>query len=257
MKKNPPSISKIYYLCILFAVSCLVFISMSVASRPKRNQDFDIRVINKTKSLQVKSAQKSTKLSIPTLEITLSNASSQNIMAYTIMLGDVGLATDYAFSEKLLAPGETEVKDIPMAGLEANAAKNRSLIIDVVISAVYFEDHTSEGDSKYVNMIKDKYVGIKSQTQYVLSILRKALDSPLPNTEQRLVEIESQASQLKTEDENISLSLDTRSGLRLVKENLNKKIRTLRSRENMTSLSDFKTEVQKLISSYEQLLARL
>ena len=174
----------------------------------------------------------------------------KNIIAFTLLLklDGVSTTTDYAFSEELLTPGKTVVNYIPLDGLELAAANNISRDADVTISAVYFEDHTGDGEPKYVAKIKEKYLGIKDQVQRILPLLYKGLESSSQNLD-TVSEIETQAALLTTEDDRPTISADYKGGLRLAKNDLNSKIKKLKSHKEKTNLTD-------LITFYERVLAR-
>lgn len=225
------------YIGTLLLFICLLLVGIRVwALQAPQAHGFEPRIVNKTSSLQIVSSKKITLGQVDVLELILKNGSNKNITAIAFALGTDGVSTtiDYAFSEDLLTPGNTVVQNIPLSGLEAAAAKYSSPEADVTVSAVYFEDHTGDGDSKYLNKIREKYFGIKDQMRRILALLRKALESSSQQRTDPLAEIEAQASLLINEDDRTTLSSDFRKGLRQARQDLDFKIQRLKNKKDIT-----------------------
>jgi hypothetical protein len=172
-----------------------------------------------------------------------------------LTIGDLMILTDYVPSGGFFAPGEEKVERTSLGNFEAAAAKIPDHAGELIISAVYFDDHTGEGDSARVEMIRRRYKGAKEQIKLVLPILRSALNSS-EDAESVLLSLESQASRLPSETEKTKHLPDYREGRDLVKQELDEHIQNLRSKKSSPDC-DLKAELKELIAFYEQFLMKL
>lgn len=198
------------------------------ASTAIYSQDTTPRIVNKTSALQVVGAEISSVRPVPTMELILSNTSNMNIRAYTISMGHSWITRDYAFSTEFLRPGEVREQEIPIGSIEGG---------EIVISAVYFEDGTGDGDPRYVNMLRGRSSAFRDQTRRIIPRLNRLLNSGQLITEDALVTLESEISRLPRGDENLAHSPDYQSGLDLFRETLANRVRALRDSEQLANQS--------------------
>lgn len=242
---------------MLFIFSCIVFLGTGLwvsahIFNPFSNklQGNSLHVTNKTNALHVTSIEK-TEGQYPDVKITLINNSSKNITAYILSIRDLTITTDFALLGGFLAPGQTKVEIIPYSNFEARATG------EVEVSAIYFDDQTGEGEARPTAMIREKHQGAKEQLNRILPILLNSLNSSQADTEALLAALESQASQLPTKIDNVSLSADHRSGLDYIKQTLDLNIKSLKNSHKSTPNFDRKAELRKLITFYQRILTKL
>jgi hypothetical protein len=216
-------------------------------------QEIMPRVTNKTNALRVISVKKVGEGVRSDVEVTLLNQSSHNITAYMISMGEFSVTTCC----NTFAPGETRIENIPFGNLEAHAAKNPDHAGELVLSAVYLEGGASEGEAQNLNRLKSRISGIKEQVKLVLPILRSALNSSQPDSENILQALESQVSLLPIEDKQANLLPQRKGGRAWIKGKLQREIQYLKSKDKTVVGFDLRTQLMQLVEAYEQLLARL
>lgn len=263
MSKHLASLRRHRLVAIGIVLTCLIFLVASVwastrmwATPAGTTQEIKPLVINKTNSLRVVSMEK-TKGQFPDLKVTLFNSSNKIIYAYILSVGDMGIMTYSRLNQESFAAGQTKIDKIPFGNFEAAAAEDPSRAGELVVSAVYFDDHTGEGEARHLEMIKDNYAGIKDQLKLLLPLLHSALSSAKSDLENALLTLESEASRLPTERGNVKLSADYRGGRAWVQESLSMEIQNLNSMRREYPNFDFSLDLKKLVESYERLFAKL
>jgi hypothetical protein len=226
------------------------------ATPPGKAQEIKPRVINKTNGLRVVSIEK-TNGQFPVLKVTLSNNSTKIISAYILSVGDLHIMTYSGLNKESFAPGDTKIEKIPFGNFETAAAENPTRAGELIVSAVYFDDHTGEGETRQLKMIKDNYLGIKEQLKLLLPLLHSALSSAKSDMENALSTLESEASRLPTERENVKLSADYRDGRAWVQESLSMEIQNLKSMRRENPNFDYSLDFKNIVESYERLFAKL
>src|SRR5262245_5534225 len=123
------------------------------------------KVVNLTESFGVVSVQGTDQ----GLVLQLRNDSKKLITAYSLSIGTSIMQTDFApnLSKQGLAPGETEIITIPLAGKGP-----------LTIGAIVFEDGSSEGDFEQADRIRDHRTGDRIQLQRIQALMAKASPEP-------------------------------------------------------------------------------
>lgn len=222
------------------------------ASQSEGASDLKLYATNKTAALKVISVKK-VESDLPMVEVTVQNQSPKNITSFMLAIGDLMILTDYVPDGTLFGPGEQNVQRISLGNFEAAAAKNPKQAGEVVVTAVYFDDRTGEGDARRVEMIRKRYEGIKEQIKLALPILRNALSSS-EDADNVLLAAESQVKNLPTEANNSRLSPDYRDGRDVMKQSLGESIQKLKKK---TAKPNHKAEIKELMEFYEQLLTKI
>ncbi|MGB9181173.1 MAG: hypothetical protein WCB68_18210 [Pyrinomonadaceae bacterium] len=227
-------------------------------STKKYSKQIEPYSTNKTNTLRVIKIKRSFKGPLPVVEVTLLNSSTKSITGYILSVGSLNILSDCAASSRgPLAPNETYVEIIPIDNFDDAAAKDPEHTGELVVSAVTFDDQSSEGLSQHIAMIKNKHAGMREQIKLVLPILRFLLNSQESDPEKALLKIETQASLLSTEVENTNLAPDHKNGRAWVQENLDAKIKNLKIKQKGLAKFNYKDGLKEIVAFYEQFLARL
>ncbi|HKB67141.1 MAG TPA: hypothetical protein VKC61_14890 [Pyrinomonadaceae bacterium] len=219
-------------------------------------QEFEPTIVNKTKALEIVNTTKVLIGEVYVLRVTLKNVSSKNITSYTYLTGHAVITNGYAFSQRLLGPGETADEHIPYENLQTAATTFSEREADLVFTAVWFEGGTGDGDPKFIRQLSDESEGIKEQAGLILPLLRKALRDPEIQEDEVLTALESQISHLPTEDGSASQSIDYKLGRSMANRQLAFKVKELRENKNKSPGINRKTEVTGSLASWERLLTR-
>lgn len=213
-------------------------------------------IVNKTAGLRVIAVEISSGKN-PDVRLTLSNESGKNILAYVISVADSNIVTFSGLNGESFARGQTKVDLIPLGNLQSLDLQYLDRAPEVVVSAIYFENHTGEGDPQQLDSIKQRYAGIKVQLELALPVLQGALGRARSNSADAFSTLEADASHMPTEVENPKLSPDYRGGRAWVKENLKSEIQNLREARRANSNYDYSVDLRRLIDIYQQLLRKL
>lgn len=219
-------------------------------------QELKPSIVNKTSALEIVSTAKVVMGDRDVLKVTLKNISEKNIISYKYLVGQAGITNGYAFSERLFAPGETREEYIPYDNLQTAATASPETETDLVFAAVWFEGGTGDGDPKFINRLRDEFAGIREQAGRILPLIRKARQDPEIQEAQVLSDLELQISQLSTEDDATSQSLDYKLGRSMANRQLASKVKELKENKNRTSGNNRKAEVTGNLASWETLLTR-
>ena len=250
-----PSYKSRFVIAILASL-CLALLGGAGASRATYSQKNSLQVksINKTNALQVLSVTK-TEGAYPDIEVTLVNKSNRNIVAYILRVGELSIMSDYGAIGAYLAPGDIKVEKIPFGNFEATADKDTSRAGELIVAAVYFQGGTGEGEAERLKMMKERYAGTKEQIELALLILREALKSAQPDSDNALHKLEAEVELLPTQSGNIKLSPNYRAGRDEIKNNVKMEIRNLQNKKKSGKF-DYRESLHDLITSYERILLR-
>lgn len=253
LRQNRLVTSSIVFASLIFLVASVWASTRVWVSNISKAQEIKPRIINKTTSLQVVSVEK-TNGQFPDLKVTLSNNSFKNISAYVLSVGDLNVMNYSGFNEEPFSPGQTKVEKLPYGNFEATAERDPKRAGVLVVSAVYFDDQSNEGDLRQINMIKDNYTGIKEQLNLILPLLRSALSSVQSDPERTFLTLETQVAHLPTDVGNAKVSADYRSGRAWVQESLSMEIQNLgrMNRANVNPELDHTMDLNNLIKSCER-----
>jgi hypothetical protein len=242
--------------CVGVLLGIGVWASARIFTRLTGAQELKPSIVNKTSALEIISTNKVLMGQEYVLRVTLKNVSAKNIVSYTYLAGHAGITNSYAFSEKLFGPGETAEEYIPYENLQTAAATYSQREADLVFGAVWFEGGTGDGDPKFIRQLANESAGIKEQAERILPLLRKALQDSEIQEDHVLTDLESQISQLSTEDEATSQSMDFKQGRSMANRQLALKVKELRENKNKTFGINRKAEVTGNLASWERLLTR-
>lgn len=242
--------------CLGVLLGIGIWASAHKLSQVSSIQEFEPTIVNKTKALEIVNTTKISMGQEYVLRVTLKNVSSKNIASYAYLTGHAVITNGYAFSQRLLGPGETADEHIPYENLQTAATTFSEREADLVFAAVWFEGGTGDGDPKFIAQLRDESEGIKEQAGRILPLLRKALQNPEIQEDQVLNDLESQISHLPTEDGSASQSVDNKLGRSMANRQLAVKVKELRENKNKSPGINRKTEVTGNLASWERLLTR-
>jgi hypothetical protein len=225
------------YLLVVSAFALLCFGVLIVGGRPSRSQSStksDIKVINKTATLEVLSVR-------PTdhnlQAIVLKNVSSKPLNGYSVAVGNGRITIDISSGDRVIPPGQTDELEIPIDLIRP----------DITILAAMFADGSIEGDEAVVAELREWRFALKKQLSRSLSALDATLESPDVNAEKALDRLESQFS---------SLDPDSVIESRIAGDTLNTEIQILReNRQRQGALKqrqrllDLKARIERRIAS--------
>ncbi len=155
---------------LIFAIAGLTYLGTTVLSSGSK-KDGIVRVNNSTHSCELLSAEKHNGY----LSVRVQNNSNKGMTAL-VLTSRIDSRTvftfkeEFAFSEAnlVIAPGNYYDKMISIPG-----SLNRQNEITLSLSAVFFEDNSSEGDQEIVRDVEDNRLGEKLQLMKALPILDK------------------------------------------------------------------------------------
>jgi hypothetical protein len=209
-------------------------------------------VTNRTTSLQVSGVRK---LSTGDIEVRVSNRSEKTIFAYTIVTGQRGARkgfTTYATAEPL-APGQTKAETISSRNLDSEPARPGG---EIVLSAVYLEGGSVEGDASDTGKLKETMQGMKEQARVVLDLLRNAMASSDRDMGLLMEKLEAELASTPQQNGSVRASRDRDQGKAMVNDRLLKTVKKLQPRENGGNV-DVKPQLAELITYYQRLTEKL
>lgn len=167
----------------------------------------------------------------------MKNTSIKAITAYMVGEDDNSSMMTLTRGNDVLAPGE--VDEVHIAFREMPADDTGTLRRQVVIIlAVMFDDHSSEGDFEADRQIRDWQLGEMIQLERVNRLLREAVGSPDANQPAAVERLIAQISSLREKQE-VGQSLQVHFGLRSVK-----KIMIFNLSEELSQWQEQKKEAQ-------------
>jgi hypothetical protein len=161
MRKTHQTLRRLPLLGVATIIAGVVF--LVGGARSSKSKSADVTISNKAQTCRVISATKLDRA----ITLLLTNDSAKNITAYVISFptrrGDVfTVKEEFAYSEIdfVIGPGRTykSTVDIPFR-------INSQETIDLQLSAVIFDDKSSEGDQQVVRGIEDERSGERLQFQ--------------------------------------------------------------------------------------------
>lgn len=212
------------------------------------------RVTNKTSSVRVSDVRQ---LPNGGVGVTLTNHSTQAIYAYTIVTSQKSVqkgVTTFA-TDSPVAPGATKSERLAAGNLDS-AVDGNAADDEIVLSAVYFEGGTVEGDAHHAERLKETMGGMKEQAKLALQILRDAGASSEQDSARLLDAVESQVASMPMKDESVASSRARDLGKAGVNGRLGGEIRKLRMMKAKSGF-DLKARLAELISFYERLSEKL
>lgn len=154
------------------------------------NQDYGVRVTNKTQSFEVIGI----KMTGRHVRLKLKNGYEKSIIDFKIALprplGKNGTVTDIVGDTNVIAPGATYEYNFTLPPDDAQQER------EVVILTILFDDRTSDGDAETAaNMVAER-LGERIQVSRILPLLEKVLDLPDVDLQVGLETLKSQVAAL-------------------------------------------------------------
>lgn len=165
------------------------------------------------------------------------------------------VTTDFTVSGNYILPGATYSVDIPIPGAPSPSSHN-AIQQSLIISAVLFDDRSSDGDSKIVAQIEERWLGEKTQLNRILSLLQGILDSPDMDVPAALGRLKAQASSLHPQSRN-NISARFENGLDDGKERVLRDIEELENKGQGNEKINIREELLRMKEHYERLISRL
>lgn len=160
------------FVMVLFGILAGVVVTWTSKAQKQGREVISPRVISRTGSIRVVSIERTSLGDNPVMAIKLQNTTHKDIKAYTIASGKSWVTKNYFFTEQSFAAGTTVDQIIPLS-----SAQDFKIPLngpELSVTAVFFADTTSDGDSLYVSRLTDLHDGIRDQASRILPCLRGA-----------------------------------------------------------------------------------
>jgi hypothetical protein len=223
----------IFSVFIVLAVLVLVIALLQPRMRGSRSSRQETavqpQIDNKTLAFQVVNLTQQASEYV----LSIKNISNKNVNGYSLASGGYSKDSDLTIGDQVISPGEIAEVIIPK-----DASDTGPQIIRIL--AVFFEDHTDEGEPSAVKRIKDRRLGKKLQLKRILPLIKAALDTADSNPAAALASLKTKVASLSEEPETV-MSRDVRTGLRSAKQDLLtelEKINEANLREKLTLIQE-------------------
>ena len=274
MKTLRGSVQKSKLLGLMAITIGAVYLGGNVWSSTNKLQKSSIQVNNRTQNCQVLSAEKYNGY----VKLYLKNDSSKDITAFVISSA-ISPNTIFKFEEEfvfseadfVITSGGIYEKQI---NIPSSLNKKQDLSFD--LSAVIFDDKSSEGDQTVVKEILDKRLGEKIQLMRTIPLLERMLALPdrgmLPNFDSfkrelittlnapgkdLLTQLEEQRPQVKGSQIVNKLSEQMETGLQTGQEAVLREIQNLEELQKHQGGNALREEIIRIKQTYERILSRL
>jgi hypothetical protein len=178
MSKHKSLFQRSRLFIVIFAIAAVVYFGSNVWSSNK-SQKSVVKINNRTRTCQVIGAEKHN----GHVKVAIQNNKDKAITAY-VLTSRSDSQTVFTFKEEF-ASSEGDEVILPGQVYEASIgipdSLNRQPEINLNLSAVFFDDKSSEGDEEIIHNIEDNRRGEKIQFMKVLPVLDKL--SRLSDTE--------------------------------------------------------------------------
>jgi hypothetical protein len=209
-----------------------------------------VRITSQTSAVRVVSIEREPLGSDSILAVKLQNTSEKDIKAYTIASGKSWVTTSYFLDEESFAHGAIVIKIIPLPSDSSQDLKVPISGKELSITAVYFEDGTGDGVSRYVSALADQYDGTRDQASRILSCLSGL--SSTPGQEWAVAACEAEALRLPVKME--GKSSDYEGGLENTKREVLRQLKDIKEKAQAFHLTEA-ADRQKKITRILQRLA--
>ena len=230
--------------CLGLFLSVAVWASGRISRKQMAPQELQVRVQNKTSALKIVSGRKVGEGDVAAFEVQLMNQSDKMILAYTFSSGESGV-TSFGLS---LAPGDYKTERIPFGNLEPSVDNSVS---DLRLSAVYFEDGSSEGENIDVVRLTNRMIGIREQAEVGLQAMRKAASSGESDPERLMKTIEDDVSSTAVALERTEIASERFAGRAYIREKMSREMKEISSNRS-ASASQVHERLEKLIARIEE-----
>lgn len=218
-----------------FAPVCFgIFIGGAGPSRPQPPPRSDIKIVNKTSTLEIVALETTAN---GHLIIRFKNISSKDLNGFAVAVNGARITGDISSGDRFVSPGKTEDLEIPMTSSPP----------ELTVLAAMFTDGNIEGDPAIAAELSEWRLGLKKQLIRALSDLETTLKSPDVDSAVALDTLEFQFS---------SLEPDSPIESRNAGDTLNTEIQMLREKRQSQGahmqrqhLLDFKGRIERRIAS--------
>src|SRR6266496_4024904 len=235
----------IVFACLGLLLSIAVWSSGRISGKQIAPQELQVRVQNKTHALKILSSRKVGEGYWADFEVQLMNQSGKMVLAYTFSSGESGV-TSFGLS---LAPGDYKTEKIPFGNLEPSADKSVSYLR---LSAVYFEDGSSEGENVNVARLTNRMAGIREQAVVGLQAMRKAALLGEADPERLTKTIEDDISSTPVAQESTEIASERSAGRAYIREKISRDLKEISSNRSF-SASQVHERLETLIARIEKI----
>ena len=257
MPKNESAIRKAIVAVVLLGISCFVLISVWSAGISRRVDTKSIQsqkhivLGNNTQSLEIIKTELNPNGRL--VQITVKNISNKNIDWFRLSLGTGSdVEADFSFADKsILGPGEVYEDDYPF---DSTANEVRITIVSIL-----FEDKASEGDTHYVQLVKDKRSGQRMELNRLVPLLRKASETPRIQQSTALIqtletEVSNTVSESRIPASQSSLQTEARLiGIRTARNRVLNEIQRIKTLDDQDRIK----ELTRLAEHYNSISSKL
>jgi hypothetical protein len=276
MKNHKSALSSWFIIPIILILVGMIYLGGAAFSASNKQPQSVVKINNLTHSLEVMSVEEHE----DQIKLSLKNNSSKSITAYVLSSeatrGDgFKIIKEFAYSEidYVIAPGSVYEMS---AVLPADLSSQKNPSID--LSAVIFEDKSSEGDQQVAQEIEYERLGQKTQLERAIPVLEKmltlndskmhaysdqnlkrdleaSLSSPADDLQARLKNASPHSMNQRTID---SLSGQIEVGMHGGKEYILGRIRNLEDERRMNAYGrDLREQITSMKQIWEKIIARL
>lgn len=238
------------YLAIFVVVLCLgvltgaaLGLSRRRMRRPQVPRSVALSVPSRTYAIQVLESHLVPVGGSSLLVVKVQNVSGKKIKAITVGSGNRWITENLLLGDESLAPGAYRTISLPFSNDANGNVEGTALPYD--IAAVLFEDGSGDGQQRHVNILCDKYAGMRSQARRALPRLDKL--STKVTQDSAMTDVENEARALPTAEQ--AVSQDYADGLREARSWLLTQLGEIKQRRqtNLVDEADKKQEKLKRV----------
>lgn len=206
------------------------------------------RVDSKSSGLRVIDTKRVTVGNTSFVFLKLQNVSAKPIKALTISLGQSYVVKNFLLSEEAIAPGASVIErlSVPPSIQEGSSTGSQPTI---VVTAVFYSDGTGDGDSQYVQLLKNQALGMRDQAKRILPTLRRASGG---QSEQALADLESEGNALPIKAK-VPVSPDYDEGLQKARKILLGQLGEIKEQRRMNDFQGALNKQNKMVRIFESL----
>jgi len=207
-------------------------------------QNSQLQLINETLSLQVTSLERKG----DSIHLVLKNGYMKDITGFQVRVGNVTIQSEFIGSDEVFPPGVLYER--------VHSVQNGIDEKGIAILAVVFDDGSSDGNPKYINQIKYKRLGEKTQISHALPFIQKVLDASAVNWADSLKKLKSEIQSLEVKQSN-QFPEDFVLGLHDRKLQLIRQIETIQSKKLLNVNLNIRDELMQLKEKHHKQLSKL
>lgn len=246
---NTTHFTRLILLCVALATIIGVFRGVSVRMGTSRSQDRSSpQIDNRTRGLIVTNVATENS----SVRLTLRNDYDKSIDGYIISTSPKGKnEVDLTIGEKVIKPGES-IDFNGSYSLPDNPAASQARI---TVLAVFFTDHSSDGDAVAIKEMEERRRGTKIQLGRIVPLL-KASQYKSGSFSEAVAALKTEISAL-SDTENESDKWTTRRGLRAAKEDLLRDLGEVEAALNAGNDAKAQRFFQELVERHQKRLTKL